>query len=175
MASATESFCSRNQPFGFFPSKVRPKVAPRWAFQLHLALAGITIFSRCGGSRWGVDRRGWSHQAARGIEPPGFRDSQRLVVGYGNYWGGSVPTASCPPLAAHCSLLSSMLSQVADGCAGTCIVIGVPAHRWLVERFRLLEFDYADMTRRCALLSRMEATPLRMFSQPCSWHSRKRS
>src|ERR1700721_3511967 len=90
MVSATESFCSRNQPFGFFPSKVRQRVAPRWAFQLDLALAGITIFSRCGGSRWGVDRRGWSHQAARGIEPPGFRDSQRLVVGYGNYWGGSV-------------------------------------------------------------------------------------
>src|SRR5580704_10450450 len=49
MVSATESFCSRNQPFGFFPSKVRPKVAPRWTFQLDLALAGSTIFSRCGG------------------------------------------------------------------------------------------------------------------------------
>src|SRR5580704_3880916 len=49
MVSATESFCSRNQPFGFFPSKVRQRVAPRWTFQLDLALAGSTIFSRCGG------------------------------------------------------------------------------------------------------------------------------
>ena len=133
MASATESFCSRNQPFGFFPSKVRQRVAPRWAFQLDLALAGITIFSRCGGSRWGVDRRGWSHQAARGIEPPGFRDSQRLVVGYGNYWGGSVPLPGGTLLLAL--FHASMLTQVADGWVRWNLHrFGVPAHRWLVER-----------------------------------------
>src|ERR1700733_8770931 len=49
MVPATESFCSGNQPFGFFPSKMRQKVAPRWAFPLDLALAGITIFSL-----WGI-------------------------------------------------------------------------------------------------------------------------
>jgi len=62
MASATESFRSRNQPFGFFPSKVRQKVAPRWAFQLDLALAGITIFSPLLGIAAPLDRRGWWHQ-----------------------------------------------------------------------------------------------------------------
>src|ERR1700733_6748198 len=90
MVSATESFCSGNQPFGFLPSKVRQKVAPRWAFQLDLALGRHHHLQPVGDCA-AVDRRGWSHQAAHGIEPPGFRDSQRLAVGYGNYWGGSVP------------------------------------------------------------------------------------
>src|ERR1700722_16498814 len=63
-------------------------------------------------------------RATRGIEPPGFRGSQRLVVCNGNYRGGSVPLPVVRPLAAHYSLLTSMLSQVADGCAGTCIVLG---------------------------------------------------
>ena len=37
-----------------------------------------------------------------------------------------------------------------------------------VLRFRFEGIDYADMERRCGLLSRMEETPRRTFSQPFS-------
>ena len=53
-------------------------------------------------------------RAARGIEPPGFRDSQRLVVGYGNYRGGSVPLPVVRPWrrTVPCSLPCSLRLQM---------------------------------------------------------------
>src|ERR1700722_19586425 len=123
MASATESFCSRNQPFGFSHPKCAKKLRQdglsSWTWHWPASPSSAAV-----GDCASADRRGWSHQAARGMEPPGFRDSQRLVVGYGNYWGGSVPLPVVRPWRRNYSLLSSMLSQVADGCAGTCIVLG---------------------------------------------------
>ena len=174
MASATESFRSRNQPFGFFPSKVRPKVAPRWAFQLDLALAGITIFSPLLGIAAPLDRRGWWHQELLVALSLLVFVTATVGCGLRQLLGRERPTARVRPWRRTVPCLFHALS----GCRSVRWNLhrfGVPAHRWLVERFSLVEFDYADMTRRCALLSRMEATPLRMFSQPCSWHSRKRS
>ena len=77
----------------FFPSKVRHKVAPRWAFQLDLAPAGITIFSRCRGLRPSGQARVVA-QSARVVEPPGFRDSR------GWLW----VTATTGEGASHCQL-----------------------------------------------------------------------
>src|ERR1700722_3721743 len=101
MSSATESFCSRNQPFGFFPSKVRPKVAPRWAFQLDLALAGITIFSPLLGIAAPLDRRGWWHQELLVALSLLVFVTATVGCGLRQLLGRERPTARVRPLAAQ--------------------------------------------------------------------------
>src|SRR6202035_5788689 len=115
MVSATESFCSGNQPFGFFPSKMRQKVAPRWAFPLDLALAGITIFSL-----WGIALQ-WTGAGGR---TKLVALSLRVFVSRNGWlW----VTATTGAGASHCQLSAPGLRLRMDGCAGTCIVLGSSA------------------------------------------------